>query len=166
MTVATSWDLFEDLLTTQNEMMRPGWGRARRHGHPYDADAGAMAWAPAIEISERKDAYMVSVELPGVSVGEVEITFGDGLLTIQGERRAARDAAGERVHLSEHCYGAFRRSITLPGHLQAGKIEATAQDGMLRVLVPKAPDVQAKHIPVRVGQPAAAVTPGKKANGS
>ena len=160
MTVATSWDLFEDMLAAQDEAMRTGWGRARRHGHPYDADADPMAWAPAIEISERKDAYMVSAELPGVSAGEVEITFGDGLLTIQGERRAAHDAAGEKVHRSERCYGAFRRSITLPGHLQAGKIEATAQDGMLRVLVPKAPDVQAKRIPVRAGQPAAAVTAG------
>jgi hypothetical protein len=84
----------------------------------------------------------------------------DGLLTIQGGRRAARDAARERVHRSARCYGAFRRPITLPGHLQAGKIEATAQDGMLRDLVPKAPDVQARHIPVRVGQPAAAVTAG------
>jgi HSP20 family molecular chaperone IbpA len=56
--------------------------------------------------------------------------------------------------------------FTLPGHLQAGKIEATAKDGMLTVLVPKAPDVQAKRIPVRAGQPAAAVTPSGKANGS
>ncbi len=166
MTVTTGWDLFEDLLAGQDEAMRTARGRARRHGHPYDADAGAMAWAPAIEISERKDAYMVSAELPGVSAGEVEITFGDGLLTIQGERHAARDAAGERVHRSERYYGAFRRSITLPGHVQAGKIEATAQDGMLTVLVPKAPDVQAKRIPVRAGQPAAAVTPGAMANGS
>jgi HSP20 family protein len=166
MTVATSWDLFEDLLAVQDEVMRTGFGRARRHGHPYDADAGTMAWAPAIEISERKDAYLVSAEVPGVTAGEVEITFGDGLLTIQGERHAARDAAGERVHRSERCYGAFRRSITLPGHVQAEKIEATAQDGVLRVLVPKAPDVQAKRIPVRAGQPGAAVTSGAKNNGS
>jgi HSP20 family protein len=166
MTVTTSWDLFEDLLATQDEVMRPGRGRAMRYGHQYDADAGAMAWAPAIEISERKDAYMVSAELPGVSAGEVEITFEDGLLTIQGERRDARDAAGEKVHRSERRYGAFRRSITLPGNLQAGKIEASAQDGVLRVLVPKAPDVQAKRIPVRAGQPAAAVKHSGKANGS
>ena len=166
MTVTTGWDLFEDMLTVQDELMRTGLGRARRHGHPHDADAGAMAWAPAIEISERKDAYLVSVELPGVSADEVEITFADGLLTIQGERHAARDAAGERVHRSERYYGAFRRSITLPGHIQAGKIEATAQDGVLRVLVPKAPDVQARRIPVRTGQPGAAVTTGGNANGS
>jgi HSP20 family protein len=166
MTVTTGWDMFEDLLAVQDEAMRTGRGRARRHGHQYDADAGAVAWAPAIEICERKDAYMVSAELPGVTADEVEITFGDGLLTIQGERHAARDAAGERVHRSERYYGAFRRSITLPGHVQAGKIEATAQDGVLAVLVPKAPDVQAKRIPVRAGRPTAAVTPGVKANGS
>jgi len=167
MTVVTGWELFEDLRAAQDEVMRQGWGRARRHGQQYDADAGAMAWSPAVEISERKDAYLVSAELPGLSADEVEITFGDGLLTIQGERGAARDAAGEMVHRSERFYGAFRRSITLPGHVQAGKIEASAQDGVLRVLVPKAPDVQAKRIPVRVGPATAAVTHGgKKANGS
>ena len=152
MTVTTAWELFEDLRAVQDEAMRTGFGRARRHGQPYNADAGTMAWAPAIEISERKDAYLVSAEVPGVSAGEVEITFGDGLLTIQGERHAARDAAGERVHRSERCYGAFRRSITLPSHVQAGKIEAMAQDGVLQVVVPKAPEVQAKHITVRAGQ--------------
>jgi HSP20 family protein len=166
MTVTTGRDAFEDLLAAQDEVIRTGWGRAKRHSQQYGADAGAMTWTPAIEISERKDAYMVSAELPGVSAGEVEITFGDGLLTIQGERHAARDAAGERVHRSERCYGAFHRSITLPGHVQAGKIEATAQDGMLKVLVPKAPEAQARRIPVRVGQPGAAATPGSKANGS
>ena len=166
MTVTTGWDLFEDLLAVQDEAMRASWGRTRRLGHQYDVDTGAMAWAPAIEITERKDAYLVFAELPGMSADEVEITFGDGLLTIQGERHAARDAAGEKVHRSESCYGAFRRSITLPGHIQAGKIEAMAQDGVLRVLVPKAPDVQAKRIPVRAGRQGAAVTQGKKANGS
>jgi len=166
MTVTTSWDLFEDLLATQDEVMRSGRGRAMRYGHAHDADAGAMAWAPAIEISERKDAYVVSVELPGVSAGEVEITFEDGLLTIQGERRDTRDAAAEKVHRSERRYGAFRRSITLPSHVEADKIEASVQDGVLQILVPKAPDVQAKRITVRAGQPAAAVKHGGKANGS
>jgi HSP20 family protein len=166
MTVMTGWDLFEDLRAAQDEVMRAGRGRARRHGQQYDADTGAVAWAPAVEVSERKDAYLVSAELPGVSADEVEITFGDGLLTIQGERHPARDAAGERVHRSERCYGAFRRSITLPNHVRAGQIEATAQDGVLQVLIPKAPDVQAKRIPVRPGQLGAAVPRGGKPDGS
>jgi HSP20 family protein len=102
-----------------------------------------------------------------VEAGEVEITVEDGLLTIQGERRFAHDSAEEKVHRAERCYGAFRRSITLPSHIEPDKIEASAQDGVLQILVPKAPDVQAKHIQVHAGQgrtvlPAAAMA----ANGS
>jgi HSP20 family protein len=82
-------------------------------------------WAPAVEICERTDAYVACAELPGVSAAEVEITFGEGLLTIQGERLPNRDATGEKVLRSECSYGAFRRSITLPTHVQAGKIEAS-----------------------------------------
>jgi HSP20 family protein len=152
MTVMTSWDLFEDMRATQDEMLRGGRGRAHRYGQQYDTDNGTATWAPPVEISERKDAYLVSVELPGVSADEVNITFGEGLLTIQGERHSTRDTTEERVHRSERYYGAFRRSITLPSHVQAGKIEAMEQDGVLQVMVPKSSEVQAKHIPVRAGQ--------------
>jgi len=164
MTVITGWDLFEDRRAAQDEAMRAG--RGRWYGQRFDAEAGTMPWAPAVEISERKDAYLVSAELPGVSADEVEITFGDGLLTIQGERHANRDAAGEMVHRSERCYGTFRRSITLPSHVQAGKVEATAQDGVLQVLVPKTPEVQAKRIEVQAGPMKAADMPGAKASKS
>jgi HSP20 family protein len=60
-------------------------------------------------------------------------------------------ADGQKVHRSERRYGPFRRSITLPSHIDAGKIEASAQDGVLQVLVPKAKDVRAKRIEVRAG---------------
>ena len=54
-----------------------------------------------MDISERKDAYLVAADLPGVRAGDVEITFEDGLLTIQGERHRTHDAAGEKVHRAE-----------------------------------------------------------------
>jgi HSP20 family protein len=166
MTVMTGFDLFEDLRAAQEEMLPTAWRRGQRPRQQYDAGTGSTVWAPTVDIFESTDAYRVAMELPGVSADEVEITFGDGLLTIQGERHAARDASGERVHRSERCYGAFRRSITLPSHVQAGKIEATTQDGVLQILVPKAPDVQAKRIPVRVGQSGAAVRVAGKGDGS
>ncbi len=97
----------------------------------------------------------------------MEITFEDGLLTIQGERHSASYAAGDKAHRVERRYGAFRHSITLPSHVEADKIEASAQDGVLQVLVPKAQEAQAKHITVRAGQPHAAVISGTAAsNGS
>jgi hypothetical protein len=64
----------------------------------------------------------------------------------------AHDSAEEKMHRTERYYGAFRRSITLPSHVEADKIEASVQDGVLQILMPKAPDVQAKRIRVRAGQ--------------
>ena len=158
MTVMTSWDLFEDLRAAQDEM-RMARGRGWRPGQQHDGNAGHAAWAPALDISERKDAYLVAAELPGVEAGEVEITVEDGLLTIQGERHFAHDSAEEKMHRTERWYGAFRRSITLPSHVEADKIEASTQDGVLQIMVPKAPDVQAKRIQVRAGQGHTVLTP-------
>ena len=159
MTLMTGWDLFEDLRAAQEEMMMAR-ALAWRAGQQRDSAAAAAAWAPAVDISERKDAYLVAADLPGVKTGDVEITFEDGLLTIQGERRFAHDSAEEKMHRTERYYGAFRRSITLPSHVEADKIEASVQDGVLQVLVPKMPDVQAKRIQVRAGAGHTVLTPG------
>jgi HSP20 family protein len=56
------------------------------------------------------------------------------------------------MHRAERYHGAFRRSITLPSHVEADKIEASMQDGVLQIMVPKAPEVQAKRIQVRADQ--------------
>jgi HSP20 family protein len=101
-----------------------------------------------------------------VEAGQVESTIEDGLLTIQGERRFAHDSAEEKVHRAERYYGAFRRSITLPSHIEADKIEASVQDGVLPILVPKAPDTQAKHIQVRAGQGRTVLPRATARNGS
>jgi HSP20 family protein len=154
MTVMASWELFEDMREAQDELMRMNRLRAQRLGQlsqQYDVGTTSSAWTPAVDISERKDAYLVAVELPGVGVDDLAITFENGLLTIQGERPVTYDSSEETVHRMERRYGAFRRSITLPTHVQADAIEATARDGVLRILVPKAEEAHAKRIQVRVG---------------
>ena len=87
-------------------------------------------------------------------------------MTIQGERNPASGTAGEKVHRSESRYGTFRRSITLPSHVQADKIEASAQDGVLQILVPKAKEMHATHIQVRHGKAKPAVTGKAIKNGA
>jgi HSP20 family protein len=156
MTVMTSWDLFDDLRTAQDELLRMN-RMPSQFGQQPGTGPSAQVWAPAVDITERKDAYLVAVDLPGVGTEDLEITFQDGLLTIQGERHVPYDAAAEKVHRTERRYGAFRRSITLPSHVQADKIEASAQDGVLHVLVPKAPEAHAKRIQVHAGTGKAAV---------
>jgi HSP20 family protein len=158
----TSWELFEDLRAAQDELLRVNRARAQMSGQlgqPYEGGTSTPAWAPAVDISERKDAYLVAVELPGVRVDDLEITVEEGLMTIQGERPVAHDSAEEKVHRVERRYGAFRRSITLPSHVMADAIEASTRDGVLLIMVPKAAEVLAKRIQVRVGQEHAALTP-------
>ncbi len=165
MTIMTSWDMFQDVRAAQDELLRATRGRGWRPGQQQYDDAGATVWAPPVDISERKDAYLVTAELPGIKAAEVEILFEDGLLTIQGERHFTHDSAEEKMHRAERFHGAFRRSITLPSHVEADKIEASAQDGVLQIMVPKAPAVQAKRIQVRAGQAHTALKAAAK-NGS
>jgi HSP20 family protein len=172
MTVMTSWELFDDMRNAQAELARmnrmPGhwFGPFGRYAPQPSARPAVEAWAPAVDITERSDAYLVAAELPGVGTGDVEITFEDGLLTIQGERHPAGDTATVKVHRSERRSGAFRRSITLPSHVQSDKIEASAQDGVLLILVPKAKEAHAKRIQVRAGKGKPAVAGTAVKNGA
>jgi HSP20 family protein len=172
MTVMTSWDLFDDLRSAQDELARmsrmPGQRPSQfsHFGQQPGTGLTTQTWAPVIDITERKDAYLVAAELPGVGTADLEITVQDGLLTIQGERLPSGDPAEQKVHRAERRYGTFRRSITLPSHIQADKIEASAQDGVLLILVPKAVEARAKHIQVSVGKVNAKVTGAAAKNGA
>jgi HSP20 family protein len=164
MTVVSRWDLFEDLRDRQDELLRTNMLRGQLFGQYAQQYGGAatQAWAPAVDIAERKDAYLVSVELPGVGIDDLQITFEGGLLTIQGERHVPQDSSEQKMHRVERRYGAFRRSITLPTHVMADAIEASFQDGVLQILVPKAAEVLAKRIAVRVGPGSAAAATSKE----
>jgi HSP20 family protein len=154
MATMTRWDPFQDLHSAQDEMaqMNPTLAHALGlHGQPQGSGT-ATAWAPALDISERKDAYLVTVELPGVEADDLDITMEDGLLTIQGERHFAHDSSEQQFHRVERRYGAFRRSITLPAHVMAEGIQASFEDGVLQILVPKAEEATPKRIQVRPGR--------------
>jgi HSP20 family protein len=157
MMLRTQWDPFQDLRSAQDERTRyqmdslfaPTLGL---FGQRQDAALPSTpVWAPALDISERKDAYLVTVELPGVKLDDLQITLDDGLLTIQGERHFAHDSSEQQYHRIERRYGAFRRSITLPAHVMADAVEASFEDGVLQIVVPKAEEAKPKRIQVRPG---------------
>ena len=154
MTTMTRWDPFQDLRSAQDEMaqMSPMLAHALGlHTQQSSGRAATTAWAPALDISERKDAYLVTVELPGLKAEDLDITMEDGLLTIQGERQLASESSEQQFHRVERRYGGFRRSITLPAHVMAEGIQASCEDGVLQILVPKAEEATPKRIQVRPG---------------
>jgi HSP20 family protein len=155
MTTMMRWDPFQDLRSAQDEMaqMTPMLAHALGlHARQQGNDrAMTTAWAPALDISERKDAYLVTVEVPGVEPEDLDITMEDGLLTIKGERQFTSESSEQQFHRVERRYGAFRRSITLPAQVQADQIEATFDNGVLQIVVPKAEEAKPKRIQVRPG---------------
>ena len=152
MTTMMRWDPFQDLRSAQDEMAQMSPMLAHALGlHSQQANGRTSAWAPALDIAERKDAYLVTVELPGLKPEDLDITMEDGLLTIQGERQFTSESSEEQYHRVERSSGAFRRSITLPAHVEADAVEASMEDGVLRILVPKAEEAKPKRIQVTPG---------------
>jgi HSP20 family protein len=170
MMLRTQWYPFGDLRSAQAERAQDQMDRlfAQALGlhDQWQGATGAStrAWAPALDISEGKDAYLVTVELPGVKLDDLEITLEDGLLTIQGERHFANDSSEEQFHRVERSSGAFRRSITLPAHVEADAVKAWMEDGVLRILVPKAEEAKAKRIQVTPGGQMEAIAGSSRPN--
>ena len=104
-----------------------------------------LGWAPAIDVTEGTDELTVKAELPGVRKEAVKLTFDDGLLTIQGEKREEKREKDEKkqYHIYERSFGAFSRSFTVPGPIDEKRIKAEFHNGVLTVHLPKS--TEAKH---------------------
>lgn len=93
--------------------------------------------SPAVEMTEKNDAYTVAVEVPGMSESEVEVTLGDGMITIAGEKKEAKEEKREGYHFSERHYGSFQRTFGLPDGIDRDKAAASLKNGVLTVTLPK-----------------------------
>ena len=107
-----------------------------------------MVWAPAIDVLEKEDKFLVKVELPGVKEEDVNVSLAGGTLTIEGEKKAESEVKKKGYYYSETSYGSFSRSITIPSTVDASKIEANYDKGVLEITLPKAPEVKPKKITV------------------
>ncbi|MCR8722876.1 Hsp20/alpha crystallin family protein [Frigidibacter sp. ROC022] len=93
--------------------------------------------APAAEATANGDVYRVSVELPGVSEDDVEITLDNDVLTMKGEKTSEREEKGDTWFFTERQYGAFQRSFRMPPDADPDKVSAEMKDGVLTVSVCK-----------------------------
>ncbi len=106
------------------------------------------AWTPAIEVFEKEDKYVVKAELPGTKQEDLDISVTGDTLTIRGEKKAETEVKDENYICRESSYGSFHRSIGLPSNIDSQKIEASFEDGVLEISLPKAVEVKAKKVSV------------------
>ena len=121
-------------------------------GHPlswWRIPTEERAWIPALEIYEKEDKFVVRAEVPGMNEDEIDISvFGD-TLTIRGERKTESEVKEEDYRRSEMHYGRFSRTVTLASGVQAGKVEASYDNGVLEITLPKAVETKPKKIAIK-----------------
>jgi HSP20 family protein len=104
---------------------------------------------PRTNIAETDAGYELSFELPGLEEKDIHVDFHDKTLTVTAERKDLREEGGKRWHRIEHRYGQFARTISLPNDAAHSGIEAIYKQGVLTILVPKAPESRPTKIQVR-----------------
>ncbi|MCK6577785.1 MAG: Hsp20/alpha crystallin family protein [Anaerolineae bacterium] len=144
MSTIIRWNPIREMAVMQNALDRlfeEAWSGARSNT--------AVSTLP-LDVYENDAAYMVSASVPGLTADQIQVNFHDGVLTIAGEipQETREDA---RAILLERTFGKFQRSVRLPLAVSIDNIEASLENGILKLTLPKTPEVQPRQIPVRVG---------------
>lgn len=95
-------------------------------------------FTPRVDVKETEKAFEVHVALPGIKKEEISIEIEKSVLSISGERKLKNENKDDKYHMVENFYGKFSRSFTLPENVDASKIAASYNDGILAVEIPKA----------------------------
>jgi HSP20 family protein len=113
----------------------------------------SMTWMPATDLVEANGEYVLTVELPGMTAKDVEIGVEGGVLSVKGEKKTEKEEKkdGERWHIVERSYGAFERSFTLPPSVEADKVKADFENGVLTLHLPKRAESKGRKITIENG---------------
>jgi HSP20 family protein len=142
------WDPFSEALSLRDAMnrlfeqavLRPGEGaRATETG----------GYAPPMDVHEDQDGYTIKVSLPGVKPEDVDIQWQQGMLTVSGQTSAEETREQGTWHVRERRQGRFSRSISLPDAVSADKAEASFENGVLKLHLPKAEETKPRSIQIQ-----------------
>lgn len=112
--------------------------------------AGMNNWSPALDVHDEKEAFIVTLEAPGLKKEDFEISYHDGVLSLAGERKQESEAKERSYFRRERLFGRFTRSVSLPADVKADAITANYKDGILTVTLPKAEEAKPKQIEVNI----------------
>jgi HSP20 family protein len=105
-------------------------------------------WAPAVDIKEEDDRYVIRADIPGVKPEDIEVTMENGVLTIRGERTFEESEERENFKRIERSHGMFYRRFSLPDNTDAEAVQASGKDGVIEIIIPKTQEKQPKRIEV------------------
>jgi HSP20 family protein len=111
-----------------------------------------VIFSPPCDVDESDSHYLVSFDLPGINKQDVNIEVRDNQLIVSGERKEERKEERKDRVSTERLYGAFQRAFTLPSTVDADRVEANYENGVLRVAIPKSEAAKPKQIEIKEGK--------------
>jgi HSP20 family protein len=121
------------------------------------------AWAMPTDVRETAEALEFTTEVPGLNPSDIELTVENGVLTIAGEKKDTRKEEGEHGYrLVERRYGRFERSFRVPSTVEADKVSARCENGVLTITLPKAEKARPRRIQVQVSDGSREVQTGSR----
>jgi HSP20 family protein len=136
------WEPARELSTLQSEMNRLFQAF-------FDGDGEtARQWAPAMDLMDAGDHLVLKADLPGLSEDDVRIEVRDDVLTVSGERKSEHEQKRNGYYRVERAFGGFSRSLTLPEGVDADRIEASFDKGVLEVRIPKPEERKPRRIAI------------------
>jgi HSP20 family protein len=159
------WTTSPELTSDPFRAMRREMENAFRAYDQNSSSSDIGAGAPAISVAETKDAFEVTVELPGVDEKDIKVSLDNNQLVISGEKRAESTKEEKDWHVEERSYGSFYRSMSLPFEPEDGAVDAHFDKGVLhlRVKKPTKSIKTAKTIDIKTGAPPQLGTAPRKA---
>jgi len=103
----------------------------------FSVEQPAGAWSPPVDIYETPASFVLTAEVPGMSLAELDVKVVNDTLILRGARRWERDVQGENFHRLESAYGKFERAFKLSHEIDADRITAELRRGLLKVVLPK-----------------------------
>jgi HSP20 family protein len=144
--------LFDDFL--DEDWMMPSTGLSRIWDlpliKPRGIDMRRLMESPRTDMSESEKEYELSVELPGMSEKDVEVTVKDNMITLKGEKKSERETKEKDYHIAERSYGSVRRTFSMPPDVDTNKVKASFSKGVLTVHLPKTKEAASKPQKIEV----------------
>jgi len=106
------------------------------------------AFTPAVDMYEDEENVIVETQLAGIDPEKVEISIENDILCIKGESEKKSEIDEKNYYRKEIRRGSFYRSVALPARVNGDKATALAEDGVLKILIPKAPETKPKTIKI------------------
>ena len=148
MTNLTRWEPTREMMTLREAMDRL-FDDAFTRPFSLTREGGSTWSSPAIDMYQTDNDVVVKADLPGIKADEVQINVNGDVLTIKGETKQQDEKKDKSWHIREHRWGAFERSIRLPGGVIADRANADFDNGVLTITLPKSEEVKPRTITVK-----------------